>query len=829
MTSAYRTPTADIVTILDAPPSPSGFLSFDRRTLLLADYEAYPPLSVLAKPFLKLAGLRVDPTISGHQRTLQYTAFRFVDVETGNETPVTGIPNGSRMNAPAWTNDSVRFAFTRDTESGIEIGVVERATGTARFLPNLRVSDVLTGAFSWCDDGKTLLVAMIPGTRGDAPTPPLVPASPVISETAGKFTKASTYQDLLTSDADAALFRHFTTVQWAFVNTQTGEITPIGAPNIYAGAAKSPDEKYLLVSRVTDVSFRVPVNLFGKVLEVWDTKTSAIHTVADLPVRDEVPQQGVTTGVRGVTWQGNADATLLWAEALDGGDPLAKVPHRDALFSQNAPFDTAPREVLRLKERYAGWDWFAKTDDVLLAEYDRDRKWRTTYRLSLSAPHECTVLFDRSINDAYNAPGSPVYEMTDSGRQTILQRGSTIFLSGAGATPQGNRPFLRSLRLDTGETTELWRCGDDGYEAFIAFLPDCANAKKDCADDADICTSDDNICQAESFGLTNVGANCTNVDGDCTKTGRILTTYQTVCTPANFFRTNIADGCRDPVTFFADPHPQITGLHKELVTYRRESDNVALSGTLYLPPNFDPKSGAKLPLLFWAYPEEYTDAATAGQVRGSDQTFTRLVGTSPLWFVTQGYAVLLDATVPVVGDPETANDTFVPQIVGAAKAAIDYLSDERGIVDRTRVICAGHSYGAFMTANLLAHSDLFAAGIARSGAYNRTLTPFGFQSERRSYWEAPDVYKNLSPFTFADKITAPLLLIHGQSDNNPGTHTLQSERFYQALAAHGATAKLVLLPHESHGYRARESVLHVLAECFEWAERFVVRGSSTLR
>ncbi|MBC8137120.1 MAG: prolyl oligopeptidase family serine peptidase [Fibrella sp.] len=781
--SGYKIPSADIVQILDTPPSPSGFLTPDRKTLLLADYEAYPPLTTLARPFLKLAGLRIDPVINGTQRTSQYTGFTLVDTETGEQTSVAGIPDGSRLGSPVWTCDSSRFAFTRDTDTGIEIGICEREAGAVRFLPDLVVSDILAGPFQWSDDARTLLVARIPSGRGSLPELPIVPDSPVIEETSGKFTKASTFQDLLRSDFDTAQFRHLTTVQLAFVDIDTGAITPLRTPDAFIGVAWSPDERYLAVSRLTDVSFRVPYHLFGKIVEIWDTHTGTVlHTLADLPVRDEIPQQGVATGPRNVAWQGNHDATLLWVEALDGGDPLAKVPHRDAIFTLPAPFTDAPREVLRLQERYAGWDWLPTPDDVLLTEYSRDRRWRTTYRLNLSEPEpERNLLFDLSVNDAYNSPGNPVYITEPDGRHHILQDGNAIYLSGRGSTPDGDRPFLRRMDLTTRETEELWRCSGDGYEGFISFL-----------------------------------------DGSVS---RLLTSYQNSIQPANFFRLDLQTGKREPITHFADPHPQITGLQKELVTYKRTADDVPLSGALYLPPDYDVASGKKLPLIFWAYPEEYSDASTAGQVRGSDKTFTRLAGTSPLWFVTQGFAVLLDATVPVVGDPETMNDTFVEQIVGSAKAAIDFL-DERGIIDRDRVVCAGHSYGAFMTANLLAHSDLFAAGIARSGAYNRTLTPFGFQSERRSYWEAPDIYRNLSPFTYADKIKAPLLLIHGQADNNSGTHTLQSERFYQALAAHGATARLVLLPHESHGYRARESVLHVLAECFEWVDRFVPEASS---
>ncbi len=828
--SGYKLPSDDIVRILDTPPTPSGFLTADRRTMLLADYEAYPPLATLARPFLKLAGIRIDPIINGTQRTSQYTDFTLVDTETGERTPVNGIPDGSRLGSPVWTCDSSRFAFTRDTDSGIEIGIGERESGAVRFIPDLVVSDILAGPFQWSDDGRTLLVARIPPGRGPLPEIPLVPDGPVIEETSGKFTRASTFQDLLRSDFDTAQFRHLITVQLAFVNIETGAITPLGTPDAYIGVAWSPDENYLAVSRLTDVSFRVPYHLFGKTVEIWDARTGEVaHTLANLPVRDEIPQQGVATGPRNVAWQGNRDATLLWIEALDGGDPLAKVPHRDAVYTLPAPFTLPAREVLRLQERYAGWDWLPAPDDVLLSEYSRDRRWRTTYRLNLSEPEpERHVLFDLSVNDAYNSPGSPVYITEPSGRQHILQDGDTIYLSGRGSTPDGDRPFLRRMNLLTRETEEVWRCAGEGYEGFIAFLCGVGSAGSPPAPNSGGAGEGEASRPAgERFSLSpppappELGAGGLPALPTPHSRNRILTSYQNRTQPANYFRLDLQTGRREPITHFADPHPQITGLHKELVTYQRAGDGVPLSGTLYLPPDYDAASGEKLPLLFWAYPEEYSDASTAGQVRGSDKTFTRLAGTSPLWFVTQGFAVLMDATVPVVGDPETMNDTFIEQIVGSAKAAIDFL-DVRGIIDRQRVICAGHSYGAFMTANLLAHSDLFAAGIARSGAYNRTLTPFGFQSERRSYWEAPDIYRTLSPFTYADKITAPLLLIHGQADNNPGTHTLQSERFYQALAAHGATAKLVLLPHESHAYRARESVLHVLAECFEWTDRFVI-------
>jgi dipeptidyl aminopeptidase/acylaminoacyl peptidase len=271
------------------------------------------------------------------------------------------------------------------------------------------------------------------------------------------------------------------------------------------------------------------------------------------------------------------------------------------------------------------------------------------------------------------------------------------------------------------------------------------------------------------------------------------------------------------LTDFKDPTPQIRGIKKQIVKYQRK-DGVPLSATLYLPENY--VEGTRLPLLVWAYPLEFNDASTAGQVSANPSEFTRISGLSHLTLLTQGYAIMDDATMPVIGDPETMNDTFIEQIVDAAQAAIDK-AVEMGVADGSRVGVGGHSYGAFMTANLLAHSNLFRAGIARSGAYNRTLTPFGFQSERRPLWEAKDVYANVSPFMYADKIKTPILFVHGENDNNPGTFPIQSQRMFQAVKGNGGTTRLVMLPYESHGYRARQSVLHTQFEMIQWLNRFV--------
>ena len=522
----------------------------------------------------------------------------------------------------------------------------------------------------------------------------------------------------------------------------------------------------------------MPYSYFARKTEVWDRNGRPVVTVADLPISDDVPRQGVPTGPRQVNWQPLHDARLIWTEALDGGDPRKKVAHRDKVMSLEAPFTAKPSLVMEVQHRFSGFAWLPQKDQALATEFDRDRRWRTTSLVDLTKPNESRkVLFDLSVNDAYGDPGNPMTVTRTDGVRTILQDGDSIYLVGRGAGPEGSRPFLDKMDLKTAKKNRLFRCGEKAYESVLGFV------------------------------------------GNSRST--IIINHQTKTEPANDFIVDLEAGTRKKLTDFRDPAPQLTGLKKELIKYKRD-DGVPLSGTLYLPPDY--KEGTRLPLIIWAYPLEYSDAATAGQVRTSPYTFTRLAGPSQLFFVTQGYAVLDEATMPVVGDPETMNDTYVEQISAAARAAIEVL-DKKGVIDPKRVGVGGHSYGAFMTANLLAHTDLFAAGIARSGAYNRSLTPFGFQTERRSYWEATDLYTRMSPFTYAHKINEPILLIHGEADNNSGTFPIQSERLFQAIKGNGGTARLVLLPHESHGYRARESVLHVLAEMFDWADRYVKNRS----
>jgi dipeptidyl aminopeptidase/acylaminoacyl peptidase len=781
--STWKTPPKNVVDVLDAPPTPRMVVSPDGARGLLVSFDPYPPLEMLARPFLKLAGHRIDPVLGSRQRTTRSRGLEVLDFQPVARRRI-ALPADASINSIRWSHDGKRFAFTNDVKDGVELWVGDAEKGEAHPIEDLRVNDILGAPFSWNADGESLLVRAVAKGRGKPPERPAVPDGPAVEEAAGKVSKVMTFQDLLKNQADEAQFEWYATVQLMNVDV-AGNARPIGKPAIFTDADWSGDGKHLLVKYLKrPFSYRVPSSRFASAVEVWSPDAVVEKVIADLPVADEVPPQGVPTGPRSVQWMATSTDTLVWAEALDGGDPTKKVPHRDKLMMSYAPFvDVAPRkgapiEVTRLTHRYSGIAWTGKPGEALVTEFDRDRRWTRSMLMSFdpgpSMPAEKLgqVIFDRSVNDSYGDPGSPVMEEQRDGSRIMVRDHPWAYFAGAGASEEGDRPFLDRIDLKTKAKERVWQSSKDAYETFVHF-----------------------------------------VKGDRSS---FIIRSESRTEPANYYLVN-AKGERVKLTDFKDPAPELTKVRKELLKYKR-ADGCQLTGTLYLPPDY--KEGTKLPLVVWAYPEEYSDAGTAGQVRGSTKTFTRLQGDSPLFFLLNGYAVLMDATMPVIGDPERMNDTFVEQIVSSAQAAIEKVAS-MGVADPNRCVVSGHSYGAFMTANLLAHSDLFAAGIARSGAYNRSLTPFGFQSERRSYWEATEVYTKVSPFTYANKINEPLLLIHGDADNNPGTHTMQSERLFQAIRGHGGIARLVLLPYESHGYRARESVLHVIAEMFDWADKYV--------
>jgi len=779
----YKLPPADIASVVDSPVFPTALRSPSGDALLLLEAKPNPSIGLLAEPIIKLAGERINTAINALQRRVEISGMT-VQSLTSKTTVRISVPANSRLGNPVWSNDGTKIAFTRDAVGGMELWIADAKTGKTTQIQAVQPVDIFGDAISWINDNKSLLVKAIPPKRGAAPAISPIPTGPVVEESIGKLAQVRTYQDLLKSPDDERLFEYYCTLQLMTVDIATGKVAPVGEAGLITSAEFSPDEKYLLVSKLKKpFSYRVTWGEFAKTIEIWDKTGKPIKTLADLPVEDQTPRQGVPMGVRDITWQALQPATLLWVEALDGGDPMKKADARDRMKRLSAPFTAEAATLFDIKHRFAGIGWTATPNVVVYTEFDRDRRWRTTYLRDLSKTDSGKVLFDLSIRDSYNDPGTPVLERRANGDLVFAQDGDWMYLSGTGATPQGDRPFLDKFNLKTREKQSLFRATESRYDTFVGFIGKSRNR---------IVTRAESKTEYPNFVSVELAAKPDEKTENGTK--------------------------RENITTFTDPAPSLASLKKELIKYKR-ADGVPLSGTLYLPPNYKP--GERLPLIVWAYPLEYNDAATAGQVRSQPNRFTqRSRSYSTVYLALQGYAVLQDATMPIVGSPETANDTFIEQITAAGKAAIDHL-DSLGIIDRKRVGVAGHSYGAFMTANLLAHTDLFAAGMACSGAYNRSLTPFGFQGERRSYWEATDIYTKLSPFTWANKIKKPLLLVHGADDDNPGTFPIQSQRLYAAVSGNGGIVRLVMLPYEPHGYTSRESVQHVMAELLEWADKYL--------
>jgi dipeptidyl aminopeptidase/acylaminoacyl peptidase len=769
----YKQPPKQILEVLDAPATPYLSVSPARDHALLIEPLRYPPIADVAQPMLRLAGLRINPANNGPRLPLSYTALTLKRIADGAETKIV-LPPGARIGSPEWSPDGRHLAFTNSTPGAVELWVAETATGKARRLDGLNVNAAYGDPLAWMPGSQQLLARLVPAGRGKPPARPGTPPGPTIQETSGKPAPVRTYQDLLTSPHDEDLFDYYTTSQLTLVDVANGRITPVGRPAIFQSSTPAPDGRHLLVVRVhRPYSYLDPVFAFPKDVEVWDRSGKTVYQLASLPLADSVPIEGVPTGPRYYHWQPTAPATLVWAEALDGGDPRKKVEHRDVLRMLSAPFAGSPLDLTRTEHRFAGIAWTEKDPLAFVDDYDRDRRWVRTMAVSPENPSQpARVLWSLNARDRYRHPGSPVQRTLANGHRAILQKGDSIFLFGTGASPEGDRPFLDRFDLKTLKAERLFRSDNRSFEAPVALLDE--------------------------------------------EGARFITRRETPAEPPNYYVRDRAGQAR-PLTSYPDPTPQLRAIRKQLVTYRRP-DGVQLSFTLYLPPGY--QEGTRLPTVIWAYPLEYNDPATAGQVSGSTQRFTSILGASHLFYLLAGYAILDNASMPVVGDPETMNNTYVEQIVASAKAAIDK-AVEMGVTDRDRVGVGGHSYGAFMTANLLAHSDLFRAGVARSGAYNRTLTPFGFQSERRTLWEAPDVYVGMSPFLHAHKIKEPLLLIHGEADDNAGTFPIQSERMYHAVRGNGGTVRLVTLPHESHGYAARESIEHTLYEMISWFDQHV--------
>jgi dipeptidyl aminopeptidase/acylaminoacyl peptidase len=783
----YVLPPQHIVDAFDAEPLPQTLLSPNRQVVALVKARSYSTIAELSQPMLRLAGSRVNPKANGPHRAsgLPGTGIYSITLKKiadGAEASVT-MPPQARISNVTFSPDGSRISFLQTKDNAIELWIADGLTGSAKALVAGadRINATTGDPCDWLKDSITIVCELVPAVRGQAPAEPTVPSGPNVHESYGKAAPAPTYEDLLKTAYDDALFEYYFTSQLAAINTATGAKTPIGRPAIFGSVTPAPGDQYILVTKIKKpFSHLMPMNGFPEDVEIWTRAGQVARKIADVASREGTTLTGVEPGPRGYRWRADQAATILWVEALDGGDLKNKVPFRDKVVSLAAPFSGQPTEIAKTEWRYDGIG-YTDTGIALLSESDRASRRTRTWILEPGATPR--KVWDRKQDAAYENPGGPIARRDATGGRggrggafgggAIIQTGDYIYLAGEGASPEGDRPFLDRLNVKTLKTERLFRSSSESLESFVAPMNE--------------------------------------------QMTRILTRYETQKDTPNYYIRDVGSEAKRAVTQFTDPQPQVRDILRQYVTYKR-NDGVTLSGTMYLPPGY--KQGTKVPLIMWAYPREFGDADSASQVTGSPNSFTLLRGGSHMFLLLSGYAIFDNPTMPIIGAGETANDTYVEQLVASAQAAVDKVV-EMGVTDRDRIGVGGHSYGGFMTANLLAHSRLFRAGFAESGAYNRTLTPFGFQSERRTFWEVPDLYAKMSPFWYANTIKDPILLMHGEADDNTGTYPINSERLFAALKGLGATVRLVMLPNEAHGYAARETLLHVLAERLNWFDKYV--------
>lgn len=776
----YQRPPKEIAALLDAPAPPVPFVSPAGNAMILATPPQYRAISDLAEPTVRGAGVRINPRNNGYALgNVYYVALKLQRLPDGPaiELPV---PQGARFSQPRWNASGSLFAFTNHTATAVELWVGDTATATIHPIEGIRVNPLLGYAFAWLPDQKTLLVKMVPRERGEPPVDASVPTGPRVEDSSGVASASSTYQavDVLRTPHEADIFQFYTTSQIGTVDPLSGRVTLIGKPDVYWKLLAAPGGQYLLVERFQRPYSSIRTFLhFPTVVEVWDMSGTRIETLANQPLAEEIPAEGVRVGPRDYDWRATAPATLVWVEALDDGDSYKKVPHHDRVMTR--PVGGEASELAKLEQRFDSLHWLDKGGLALLTETDYEKLWAKTWLIDadVDAGERASrprLVWSRDLNDQYANPGDPVFARLPNGASVIRQHKNAIFTAGEGASPAGNRPFLDRLDLRTLKTERLFRSSAEALESFVQWV-------------------------------------------DPAK-GTFLTRRESAADPPNLWVRSLGRGAKArQLTHFVDPTLGLRQVSRRLVTYERP-DGVKLSFTLYLPPGHQP--GTRLPTVLSAYPLDYTTASTAGQVSTSVQKFTTITGPSPIFLALAGYAVLEEAAMPVVGPTASAYDTFLEQIIANAKAAIEK-AVELGVTDPERVGVVGHSHGALMTANLLAWSDLFRAGVARSGAYNHTLRPFGFQFERRSLFQARETYLKLSPLLYADQIKEPLLIIHGERDNWPATVPLQSEKLYEAIRGAGGTVRLVMLPFELHHYLSRESVEHTLWETLTWFDRHV--------
>ena len=779
----YQKPSAEILALADYERAPSVSMDTKKEYMLLRYRNTYKTLDELNQDEMRLGGLRINPVtnISSTMTYVNNLKIRKIADTKAEPTQVKNLPENSKIANITWSPNDKKIAFTHTASSGVELWVVDIETATAKKLTDPILNCNIRGSYSWLKDNETMLVRMIPADR-----PPLIdesknlPKGPIVSVAEGVVSQNRTYQDLLKNKTDEANFETLVASEIYKININ-GEKKLFLKKDLYNEQSISPDGNYVMISTYhKPFSYIVPLYRFPQTTTIYNLDGDTIKVVNEEPLVEVMAKgfNATRVGKRSMNWRDDLPASLFFVEALDNGDPANEVDFRDELFTWDAPFAANPVSLMKTKQRFYRALW-GNENTALIYDYWYDTRNMKTYLLNPSSTDkEPKIIYDRNYQDVYSDPGNFEMRENEFGRDVLAIEEGNLFLLGSGYTENGQFPFIDQLNLKTFKTNRLYQ------SAFT-------NKKED-------------IYSIEDY-----------------KKGVALVLIQSPSEYPNYFFRNFKKKDKlEQITFNKNPFESIKDVQKEVIKYKR-ADGVELSGTLYLPLGYDKKNPQKLPLLIWAYPQEYKDKNSAGQTTQNPNEFTYPYYGSFVFWVTKGYVVLDDASFPIIGEGENEpNDTFIEQLAANGKAAIDAV-DKLGYIDRTKVAIGGHSYGAFMTANLLTHTNDYACGIARSGAYNRSLTPFGFQSEQRNFWDVPAIYSGMSPFFTANKLKTPILLVHGEADNNPGTFTLQTERYFQALKGLGGKARMVILPKESHGYAAKENILHLLWEQEQFLDKYL--------
>ncbi|MEL6158666.1 MAG: prolyl oligopeptidase family serine peptidase [Cyanobacteria bacterium J06627_32] len=798
--ATWQTPPEPIAAMLDAQRLPAVAFSPRADWIVELGRPGMPTVGELAEPKVAIAGLQINPRTWEPAKAAHYRSISLRRQQEKTARPVLSLPADARIRNLQWSHDGQYLSFTHTQAAGsagaagsdpggLSLWVLNLKTAEARAITGPILNATCGGPVRWLPDNSFL--CKVRTDNGPPPTPPSYPLGPIIEENLGRTAPARTYTNLLEIPHDEALLEYYLSsklVHIAWLEQQQPKQTVITSPALFRNISPSPDGQWIKTTTIhRPFSYQVPLARFPRRTEILNRQGKSVYTVADLPLAEEIPINfdSVRDGRRSSGWRADRPATLHWVEALDGGDASQDCDYRDAIYTLPAPFSSEPKLLWKSQMRFNSLVW--GTGKVALAyEALYNTRQVKTWKLSPDEATSPQLLETRNFQDAYSHPGEPVMTPGPYGWQILLlSLEGELYLNGRGASPEGIRPFLDRFNLATGKKERCWRSPADSFARVGKVLDS----------------------EAQQF----------------------IVRQESKTEPANYWlhtHSPSDEGSEEKntpfqaLTRFSDPLPWFKDIRKEIVRYTR-SDGLPLSGTLYLPPNHDPKKDGPLPTLLWVYPEEHKSRETASQITRAENTFARPRRASAMFLLTQGYALLSGASMPIVGEADAEpNDSYIEQLIDSAEAAVDFLVG-RGISQRGAIAIGGHSYGAFTTANLLAHTDLFSAGIARSGAYNRSLTPFGFQGEQRSYWQATDTYNRMSPFTNADKINHPLLLIHGAADNNSGTYPMQTDRLYEAMKGLGGTVRYVSLPHEEHGYRSKEAVGHVLWEMVKWLDTYV--------